>query len=88
MDGNWMDGWVDGKAGLRIAYSNKKALHAITLIRNFFSKDELLKIVTSNYFSILYYNAEIWQIPSLCKNSKKNLLTASGCPTEIMHKKL
>ena len=23
MDG-WMDGWVEGKAGLRIAYSNQK----------------------------------------------------------------
>jgi hypothetical protein len=22
--GGWMDGWVEGKAGLRIAYSNQK----------------------------------------------------------------
>ena len=22
--GGWVDGWVDGKAGLRIAYSNQK----------------------------------------------------------------
>ena len=24
MDGYWVDGWMDGKAGLRIAYSNQK----------------------------------------------------------------
>jgi hypothetical protein len=23
--GGWMDGWMGGKAGLRIAYSNQKA---------------------------------------------------------------
>ena len=23
--GGWMDGWTDGRAGLRIAYSNQKA---------------------------------------------------------------
>ena len=23
--GGWVDGWMDGKAGLRIAYSNQKS---------------------------------------------------------------
>jgi hypothetical protein len=26
LDDGWMDGWVDGKAGLRIAYSNQKSV--------------------------------------------------------------
>ena len=24
--GHWMDGWMDGEAGLRIAYSNQKQI--------------------------------------------------------------
>ena len=24
--GGWVDGWMDGRAGLRIAYSNQKAM--------------------------------------------------------------
>ena len=27
--GHWMGGWMDGKAGLRIAYSNQKLLVVI-----------------------------------------------------------
>ena len=46
----------------------KKALNAIKLIRKHFNKQELLKLITSNYYSILYYNSEIWNIPSITQN--------------------
>ena len=48
----------------------KKALHTINLIRKHLSKEELLNLITSNYYSILYYNSEIWHIPSNTHNSK------------------
>ena len=55
-----------------------RALNAIKLIRKFFSKHELLQLLTSNFYSTLYYNAEIWLSDSLKYSLKKQLLSASG----------
>ena len=59
---------------------SKKNLHAIKLIRKHFNKKEILQLITSNYYSVLYYNSEIWHIPSLSYQSKKYLLSASATP--------
>ena len=40
----------------------KKTLHAINLIKKYFTNDELKSLLTSNYYSVLYYNSEIWQL--------------------------
>ena len=54
-----------------------KALNAIKLIKRFFIKAELIQLITSNFYSILYYNSEIWQLP--VKNVlKQKLLSASA----------
>ena len=45
-----------------------KALYAISLIKSQFSTDELLKLITSNFYSVLYYNSEVWKIPTLIQN--------------------
>ena len=55
-----------------------KALNALSLIRRYFNSNELLQLVTSNYFSILYYNSEIWHVHCLKLYDKKLLLTASA----------
>ena len=36
-----------------------KALNAIKLIKKNFNSDELLRLVTSNFYSILFYNSEV-----------------------------
>ena len=51
------------------------ALNAIKLTKNFFNKQELLQLVTSNFFSVLYYNSEIWHLPSLNNNLKTKLMS-------------
>ena len=43
----------------------KSALNALHLIRKYFTKTQLLQLITSNYYPILYYNAEIWLLPCL-----------------------
>ena len=60
--------------------SNKaiKAINAIRLIKKNFTKIELLQLVTSNVFSLLYYNSEIWHLPSLKYELKKKLLSISA----------
>ena len=55
-----------------------KALNAIRLIRNFFNQKELLALITLNFYSILYYNSEIWHIPTLKSTLKQKLLSASA----------
>ena len=55
-----------------------KALNAIRIIKRFFTKKELLGLITSNLYSILYYNSEIWQLPTLKTTLKQNLLSASA----------
>ena len=50
------------------------AIGAIKLIKRFFSKKEILQLITSNFYSVLYYNSEIWHIPSLNKNTLKQKL--------------
>ena len=57
---------------------SSRALTAIRLIRKFFTTKELLQLVTSNFFSVLYYNSEIWHLPSLKSNLKSKLLSSSA----------
>ena len=53
----------------------KKTLHAIKLIRKYFTRKELNQLITSNFYSVLYYNCEIWLTPNLNPRSKKQLLS-------------
>ena len=55
-----------------------KAKYAISLIKRYFTKQELNNLLTSNFFSILYYNADIWLIPSLKPQLMQQLLSTSS----------
>ena len=62
----------------------KRSLHAIRLIKKYFNKTELRQLLTSNFYSVLYYNAEIWMIPSLHSNTKKHLLSCSAQALKLL----
>ena len=55
-----------------------KALHAIKLIKKYFTQAEILTLITTNFFSILYYNSEVWHLPTLKPEIKQHLLSASA----------
>ena len=55
-----------------------KALNAIRLIRKYFSSRELLQIITSNFYSILFYNSEIWYFPKLNQSLKHSIFATSA----------
>ena len=59
------------------------ALHAIRLIKPYFTPTELRSLITSNFYSILFYNAEIWLLPKLNKILKSTLLSASANALKI-----
>ena len=55
----------------------KRALHAIKLMGTYFTKGELYKLLTSNFYSMLYYNSKIWLIPTLNQCLEPQMLSAS-----------
>jgi hypothetical protein len=60
-----------------ISESNK-ILHGIRIIKKFFGYDERKDLLTSLYFSKLYYGAEVWHLPNLSHPLKKSLKKASA----------
>ena len=62
------------------------ALNAIHLIRQYFKRDELLNLLTSNFYSILYYNSEIWHLPLLKPTLKQKILSASPRALNVCNK--
>ena len=53
------------------------------MIRKYFNKNEILQLLTSNFFSILYYNSEVWHIPNLKPQLKQLLLSASAIALKL-----
>jgi hypothetical protein len=51
-----------------------KSLCALKLISKYFNTTELFQLLTYNAFSILYYNSEVWHLPSLNQSLQKNFL--------------
>ena len=60
-----------------------KALHAIRMIKNFFSQSEIITLLTSNFYSILYYNSEVWHLPNLKPELNQMLLSSSANALKI-----
>ena len=68
--------WSDHVANTILKAS--RSLNALKMIRKYFTTKELLSLVTSNYFSILLYNSEIWHSSNLKIILQQKLLSASA----------
>ena len=80
------DSKLNWQSHVRIAIKkSQKALQAIRIIKKHFTKKELYSLVLSNYYSILFYNSQIWLIPSLSNNTKNSLLSSSAKPLKICY---
>ena len=55
-----------------------KSLVALRMIKKYFTTKELLQLITSNFYSILYYNSELWHVHSLKNGLKQKLLSSSA----------
>ena len=60
-----------------------RALNAIKLIRKYFTTKELVQLITSNFYSVLFYNSEIWHLNSLKQRDKAFLMTSSSYALKI-----
>jgi hypothetical protein len=55
--GGWMDGWVEVKAFLRIAYSNKKSEHSNMHFRQVYCIKTLISVISTTSKRLLFgYN--------------------------------
>ena len=57
---------------------SNRALCAVKLISRYFNTKELLLLLTSNFYSVLFYNSEVWYIKSLKEPLKHLMFTASA----------
>jgi hypothetical protein len=67
----------------QLCENSKRVFHAIKEIRPNFTKDELKTVITSYFFSILYYNSKIWHLQNLSFLAKKRLLSASALSLKL-----
>jgi hypothetical protein len=58
-------------------------LNAIKIIRFFFIKSKMINLVKSNFYSILFYNSEVWHIPNLSQDLKHCLSVPLSCALHV-----
>jgi hypothetical protein len=68
---NWKE-----HVALTIKKSNA-ALFAVKMIKRYFKPKEQNILLNAYYYSVLYYNSEIWLTPSLHAGPKQQILAAS-----------
>jgi hypothetical protein len=65
-------------------YQNEQSyVNAIKLIRKFFNSTKLLQLLTSNFYPVLNYNSEVWQVKTPKYRIKNQLLSASANAVRI-----
>jgi hypothetical protein len=60
-----------------IAKANK-SLFAIRQIKKFFKADQIKNILTTYFYTTLYYNSEVWLSPFLSSDLRNQLFSTSG----------
>ena len=58
--------------------NSKRALYGIKLLKRYLTKDETKMLLTSNFYSVLYYNCEVWLSNELKGHTKQMILAASS----------
>jgi hypothetical protein len=61
---------------IKVINKVNRALNAIKLMKRFFTT--LMQMLTSNYYSILYYNTEVWHLGKLKEKYKHLFLVVSA----------
>ena len=56
----------------------KKSLYALRLLKPLFTPSQMRVLLDSNFYSVLYYNSQIWLTPDLSSSCKHDLLAASS----------
>ena len=65
--------------------NSKRALHGIKLVKKYLTKNETKMLVTSNFYSVLFYNCELWLSQGLKVRNKQQILSASANALSILN---
>ena len=65
--------------------NSKRALHGIKLLKKYLTKDETKMLLTSNFYSVLYYNCEVWLSQELKGHIKQQMLAASAYALKMIN---
>ena len=66
----------------------RSALQGLRLLSKFFTTTEKLTLLTTFFYSRLYYGSQIWHLPSLKCGLKKQLFSASGNALKLLDRNL
>ena len=66
----------------------RQATQALGLVRKFFTKKEMSKLITALVFSRLYYAAQVWLLPNLKKRLMDRLFSQSGRSLKLIDRNL
>jgi hypothetical protein len=64
----------------------RSALQALKMLNKYFTTPERLVLITSFFYSRLYYGSQVWLIPSLKRSLKSKLFSASGAALRLLDK--
>ena len=64
---------------------SKKSVHTIRLVSKYLTKFETKQLLTSNFYSVLYCNCEVWKVPSLSPVLKQHVLAASSNALKLLN---
>jgi hypothetical protein len=67
---------------------SRGSLHALRTLRKFFTQTEMIKLVTANVYSVLYYGSLVWLLPNLKEKTFKKLYSHSGQIMKIVDNNL
>jgi hypothetical protein len=65
---------------------SRGSLHALRTLRSYFTVNEMIKLITSNVYSKLYYASLVWLLPNLKEKLFKKLFSHSGKVLSIVDK--
>jgi hypothetical protein len=64
----------------------RSALQGLRILNKYFTTPERLVLITSFFYSRLYYGSQVWLIPSLKRSLKSKLFSASGAALRLLDK--
>ena len=66
----------------------RKSQHVLRTVRSFFTEKEMANIITSIYYSKLYYGSQVWLLPDLKDRHFKRLYSESGRALKLVDNSL
>ncbi len=65
---------------------SRSSLHAMRSLRKYFTDEEMVRLITANVYSVLYYESLVWLLPNLKERLYQKLFSHLGQLLKIVDK--